>query len=99
MGAQLSSQPLARPARPRRIGMTGVTIEVPTKEGFIQFRGYKVWYRTVGDREVAGKLPLLCLHGGPGASWDYLEPLEAVAQGKRCVVFYDQLGGGNSSVP
>ncbi len=32
----------------------------PAKEGFVDFRGYKVWYRIVGDREVPGKLPLLC---------------------------------------
>ena len=39
--------------------------EVPTKAGFVSFRGYNVWYRVVGDRETPGKLPLLCLHGGP----------------------------------
>jgi hypothetical protein len=39
---------------------------IPFTEGFIPFRGYNVWYRMVGDREEPGKLPLLCLHGGPG---------------------------------
>ena len=69
------------------------------QEGFIPFRGYKTWYRIVGDREAPGKLPLLCLHGGPGAAWDYFEPLETIAETGRSVVFYDQLGGGNSDVP
>ena len=72
---------------------------IPTKEGFVPFRGYKTWYRIVGDRDKSDALPLLCLHGGPGASWDYLEPLEAVAATGRCVIFYDQLGGGNSDEP
>lgn len=69
------------------------------KEGFIPFRIYKTWYRIVGDQEEPGKAPLICLHGGPGAAWDYFEPLEAVTNTGRCVVFYDQLGGGNSDVP
>lgn len=73
--------------------------EFPVNEGFISFRGYKVWYRIVGEREAPGKLPLLCLHGGPGAPHDYLEPLEAMAATGRRVIFYDQLGAGNSDHP
>ena len=72
---------------------------MPAKEGFVSFRGYKVWYRVVGDAEAPGKLPLLCLHGGPGATHDYLEPLEAMAETGRRVIFYDQLGAGNSDHP
>ena len=73
--------------------------DMPTKEGFVSFRGYQVWYRIVGERESSGKLPLLCLHGGPGATHDYLEPLEAMAATGRRVIFYDQLGAGNSDHP
>ncbi len=73
--------------------------KIPAKEGFVSFRGYRVWYRIVGDLEKPGKLPLLCLHGGPGATHDYLEPLAAIAATGRRVVFYDQLGNGNSSRP
>jgi pimeloyl-ACP methyl ester carboxylesterase len=73
--------------------------EMPAKEGFVSFRGYNVWYRIVGDREASGRFPLLCLHGGPGASWDYFEPPEAMAGTGRRVIFYDQLGCGNSNVP
>ena len=72
---------------------------VATEEGYISFQGYRTWYRVVGAREEPGKLPLLCLHGGPGAPHDYLEPLEAVAGTGRRVIFYDQLGCGNSDVP
>jgi proline-specific peptidase len=67
-------------------------------EGYIPFRGYRTWYRLVGDSEDAGKSPLICLHGGPGSGHFYLEPLEALAHGRR-VLFYDQLGCGNSDVP
>lgn len=64
------------------------------QEGFIEVPGGRVWYRAVGD----GGRPLLCLHGGPGFTHYYLEPLEALA-GRRQVIFYDQLGCGRSDRP
>ena len=67
--------------------------------GRIRFRGYETWYEIVGEREEPGRLPLLCLHGGPGSSHDALEPLRALAGRGRRVVFYDQLGGGDSDRP
>ena len=74
-------------------------MSMPAQEGFIPFRRYKAWYRVVGNHEATGKLPLLCLHGGPGVPHDYLEPLEAIAAMGRRVIFYDQLGCGNSDQP
>jgi L-proline amide hydrolase len=73
----------------------------PVSEGFIPFRGFRTWYRVVGDLAQAegGKFPLLVLHGGPGGPSDYLEPLEVLADSGRPVVFYDQLGCGNSDQP
>jgi proline-specific peptidase len=70
---------------------------VSASEGTIPFKGLETWYRIVGDREESGKLPLLLLHGGPGAPHDYLDSLEAVAETGRRAIFYDQLGCGNSS--
>jgi L-proline amide hydrolase len=58
-----------------------------------------VWYRIVGGRDEPGKFPLLCLHGGPGATHDYLQPLETMASTGRRVILYDQLGNGNSDHP
>jgi proline-specific peptidase len=69
------------------------------QEGFIPFKGYQTWYRVVGEKEHPGKLPLLCLHGGPGAAHDYLESLSAMADTGRRVIFYDQLGCGKSNTP
>jgi len=65
-------------------------------EGFIPFRSWKTWYRVVGKQEEAGRLPLLCLHGGPGATHDYFGSLEAFSSSGRRVILYDQLGWGNS---
>jgi proline-specific peptidase len=63
-------------------------------EGMIDVPGGRVWYRSVGE----GGVPLLCLHGGPGMTHDYLTPLEALGD-RRQVVFYDQLGSGGSDRP
>ncbi len=65
-------------------------------EGFIEVPGGRVWYRAVGDQTDA--TPLLCLHGGPGFTHYYLEPLETLAEHRR-VIFYDQLGCGRSDRP
>ncbi|MBI2421035.1 MAG: proline iminopeptidase-family hydrolase, partial [Candidatus Levybacteria bacterium] len=61
-------------------------------EGFIDVDGGKVWYEIVGEKTA---IPLIVFHGGPGYPHDYLEPLEDLAN-EREVVFYDQLGCGNS---
>jgi L-proline amide hydrolase len=76
-----------------------MTAATPATEGKIPFHGHHTWYRIVGEGEEAGKLPLLVLHGGPGAGHDYLEPLEAMAGTGRRVIFHDQLGCGNSDRP
>lgn len=72
---------------------------VPIVEGRIPFRGFTIWYRMVGEPEPPSKLPLLCLHGGPGAPSDHLEPLEAMRATGRRVITYDQLGCGKSDQP
>lgn len=71
-----------------------------TTEGTIEFRGWRTWYRIVGDVGPAAETPpLLVLHGGPGFPHDYLEDLARLADGGRPVVFYDQLGCGRSDHP
>jgi L-proline amide hydrolase len=67
--------------------------------GRLRFREWETWYEVVGDGDAPGRLPLLCLHGGPGGTHDPLEGLGALAEQGRRVVFYDQLGGGESDRP
>lgn len=64
-------------------------------ERWVDVPGGRVWCQIVGD---AGAIPLLTLHGGPGAGHDNLEPLARLAE-ERPVVFYDQLGCGHSDKP
>lgn len=67
-------------------------------QGHVPFRGYRTWYESFGESS-AGRLPLLVLHGGPGATHQYLEPLRALAGSGRRVIFYDQIGCGRSDRP
>lgn len=69
-------------------------------EGRAPFREFETWYRVVGKPGAGaapGPAPLVLLHGGPGATHDYLSPLAGLARGGRQVVFYDQLGNGQST--
>jgi L-proline amide hydrolase len=67
------------------------------RQGYVDFRGYRTWYRFVGDLN-SPVTPLLALHGGPGSTHNYFGPLEALAS-QRPVVLYDQIGCGNSDRP
>src|SRR5689334_12938086 len=67
------------------------------REGYVDFRGYRTWYRFVGDLNSA-TTPLLALHGGPGSTHNYFGPLEGLAT-ERPVVLYDQIGCGKSDRP
>ncbi|POS69107.1 peptidase S33 [Diaporthe helianthi] len=55
----------------------------------------QTWYKIVGDLG-ASAVPLIVLHGGPGASHDYLLPLVDLAPATP-LIFYDQLGNGRST--
>ncbi len=66
-------------------------------EGYADFRGYRTWYRIVGDGG-SDAVPLLALHGGPGSTHHYFGPLERLGD-ERPVVLYDQIGCGRSDRP
>ena len=72
-------------------------------EGKAQFRvngeTAETWYRIDGHLDPGNPdapAPLVTLHGGPGASHDYLLPLVDLAA-DRAIVFYDQIGNGRST--
>ena len=64
-------------------------------EGTIAVPGGNVWFKRVGG---GAGLPLLAIHGGPGLPHNYLRSLERLAS-EREVIFWDQLGCGNSESP
>ncbi|RNB81403.1 alpha/beta fold hydrolase [Brevibacillus nitrificans] len=68
------------------------------KEGYVKVPGGRVWYSLLGE-ENKEKTPLIVLHGGPGNTHDPLQAALHVLADERPVVFYDQLGSGNSDRP
>ncbi len=57
---------------------------------------YKVWTKRMGT----GKVKVLMLHGGPGASHEYLEAMESfLPEAGIEMYYYDQLGCNNSDQP
>ena len=72
------------------------------REGRIPFRvdgtSAETWFRVTGEPGGGdGPAPLVVLHGGPGATHDYLLSLADLAGDGREVIHYDQLGNGRST--
>jgi proline iminopeptidase len=66
------------------------------KTGYIAVEGGSVWYKILGENK--NTIPLILIHGGPGATHDYLESLGELSS-ERMIIFYDQLGSGRSDKP
>src|SRR5688500_10536353 len=63
------------------------------RDGRLPVEGGTVFYRVIGS----GKgVPVILLHGGPGFTSHYLEPLARALGNDRPVIVYDQLGAGRS---
>jgi|SRR4051794_5122691 proline-specific peptidase len=67
-------------------------------EGFVPVTGGRVWYRRYGDTD-GHDVPILLLHGGPGAASYYLQPFAERLSRHRPAIVYDQLGCGRSDHP
>jgi proline-specific peptidase len=76
--------------------MTQPTRPADPTVGTMPFRGGQTWYQINGD-PGGGNPPLLTLHGGPGSVHNYLLPLAGLLGQDRALVFYDQVGCGNST--
>jgi L-proline amide hydrolase len=86
-----------RPAKGRRTRFDDREESIAkTIEGYAGFRGYRTWYRVTGEIG-GGKQPVVILHGGPGATHDYVDSFKGLAAAGRAVIHYDQLGNGRST--
>ena len=79
--------------------------ETPWSEGYVDvsaavgLKDAKTFVRILGDQKKAddaGLTPVLCLHGGPGLGFKYMDGLEVLGSEKREVASYDQIGCARS---
>jgi proline iminopeptidase len=77
-------------------GLTSICQNVTPREGLINVEGGRIWYKIVGEGHG---IPLLIIHGGPGSRSCNSIPGYSVLGDERPIIFYDQLGSGNSDRP
>ncbi len=68
-------------------------IPKPARDGFTTTTPVPLYWAEYGDVDAP---PLVLLHGGPGASHDYLLPQMLELANEHRLVVYDQRGGGRS---
>ena len=84
VGAVAARPPAVAPAPSPQLGY-------PISEGYVDVNGVWIYYKTVGRGQ-----PLVVLHGGPGASHDYLLPHLIPLARRNRLVFIDERGSGRS---
>ena len=67
------------------------------REGFVRVNGLRIYYKIFSPEKTRARI--ICLHGGPGMSHDYVLPLADLADYGYEVIFYDQFGCGRSEEP
>lgn len=73
-----------------------LTEMVQSREGYIETTDATIWHKVFYTRSSQQKTPLICIHGGPGCTHEYMLSLQKLA-GINPVVFYDQSGSNRSS--
>ena len=66
-------------------------VTYPISEGYIEANGVWIYYKAIGKGA-----PLVVLHGGPGASHDYMLPHLIPLARRNRLVFIDERGSGRS---
>jgi proline iminopeptidase len=87
----LSITALAQAKKPKTPAMPVSANVYPIQEGYVDANGVLIYYQTIGQGA-----PLMIVHGGPGASHDYLMPyLLPLVRGNK-LIFIDERGSGRS---
>jgi proline iminopeptidase len=69
------------------------------KEGYANVLGHSLYWKSFETEARTKKSPVICLHGGPGLTLDYMLAFADLARFGYRVVLYDQLGCGRSELP
>lgn len=73
--------------------------QITCSDGFVDVEDGKIYFVIYQpESDSSNNTPLILIHGGPGFTHHYLEPLYGLAR-ERPIVFYDQLGCGKSDRP
>src|SRR5580658_11361802 len=87
--AQAAQQQVTTDAAPppRRVPIA----DYPIQEGYVDSSGVLIYYTTIGRGA-----PIVIVHGGPGASHDYLLPYLLPLARQNRLIFIDERGSGRS---
>jgi proline iminopeptidase len=89
--AWVPSEGIAATPKPAAAPVPSANAPYPVSEGYVDAHGAWIYYKTFGRGS-----PLVIVHGGPGASHDYLMPhLVPLARNNRLVLI-DERGSGRS---
>jgi proline iminopeptidase len=72
--------------------ISDLVVQQERQSGFISSPAGELFFEQAGDTHAS---PLICIHGGPGFTGHYLEPLFELS-GDLPVICYDQAGSGRS---
>src|SRR5260221_2475938 len=87
-----SASIFAQVTNPKPAGASSVSSNVyRMEEGFVDAHGVLVYYKIFGHGA-----PLMIVHGGPGASHDYLLPYLLPLARNNQLIFIDERGSGRS---
>ena len=76
--------------------MSGITTMATAQNGYVTMSdSAKLYYRVMGR----GADTIIAIHGGPGLDLESIANDFAVLAAKHTVIFYDQRGGGKSTLP
>src|SRR2546423_4977227 len=77
-------------AKPHAVAAANANV-YPLQEGFVDAHGVLIYYKVIGHGA-----PLMIVHGGPGASHDYLLPHLLPLARTNKLIFIDERGSGRS---
>lgn len=74
-----------------------MVMDIKNEQGFIKTSKADLWYEKYYTQASKEKIPLICIHGGPGVPHNYLLSLSQLAH-ESPIIFYDQSGCGKSNL-
>ena len=69
----------------------------PTTNKIISNKKYKTHYKIYGKISNKSQIPIILIHGGPGATHKYFKPIIPLNKYIGPIIVYDQIGSGKST--